>query len=541
MKHGTRTGILIVLLVLSVIAFWAPEVDSLSAVVWTDVSTTLQGFTHQSASTEGFSGLAWFDYNEDGFLDLFLSNGAGHRNGLMRNNGDGTFTNVSFQAGLVDLFGGSGVAAADIDNDGHVDLFVNRDGNIMVAIPPRSRLYHNNGDGTFSNITAASGIVIPSQFGQAMVVAFGDVDNDGFVDLFIGAPGNLPVQNQPGNLLFHNNGDLTFTDISAGSGLDQPMATCAAAFTDYNDDGLQDLMLANCNDTTPAPTPFSLMINEGDLTFTDIASQVGLDTTTETDPSPTGRGFWMCVGLSDYDNDQDFDLFATNTGNRYGTGQEVGFFEHNADGTFTSVETEVGIGDEAQEFGWGCSFADFDNDGFDDLMFGGNLPQRGLIGPGVGNPGYLYMNNQDKTFTRQLLPVDLSDHYTTGIATADFDNNGTVDIAVSNGAWEGEPQAKAVLLSNGGNGNRWLTVKLIGDGIASNRDAIGARVTVIVQGRMMIKEVRAGSSFISQDSPWLHFGLGSRRMADWVIVRWPSGKRTVLRRVPGNRILTLSE
>ncbi len=519
-----------------------PKHGNFLPVTFEETTGDLLGFTHGSNGGESLTGIAWLDYNNDGWLDFYVANGIDHNDGLMRNNHDGTFSNVIVEAGLADGNGSSGVVAADLNNDGHVDLIVTGETSAIINAPSaRSiRVFRNNGDGRFSDVTALSGVAIPSGPGVAFQPVLGDIDKDSYLDLFVTAPGSLPAQRQLANHLFKNNGDFTFTDISAGSGVDYALGACSAAFSHYDNDDLIDLYVSDCGEITLKTNTLRLFQNNGDLTFTELTADVGLDTRTEGAPSPTGRGYWMCTGLGDYDNDADFDLFATNFG-QFIPGfpnQESGFFERNTNGTFTSVETEVGIGDVAPHWGWGCSFDDFNNDGWVDLIFAGNLPGVNQIGE-FGNPGYLFVNEGNKTFRNEGLPVDLSHKYSSGVATADYNNDGFVDIVVSNGSYADDPNPTPTLLKNKRNHNHWITIRLVGT--TSNRSAVGARVQVELPGRLLTKEVRAGSSFLSQNSPWLTFGLNKNRRAHKIKVTWPSGEVEEFKHVRGRRTVTIVE
>jgi hypothetical protein len=486
-------------------------------------------FVHRSEGGEGLAGAAWFDYNNDGLLDLYLTNGKSQKNGLFRNDGNGSFTNVSASAGVDNGLGNSGVIAGDVDNDGNIDLFLTGEGGVMGNGQSPTRLYRNNGDGTFTDITARAGTIGAE---SAWSAAFADIDRDGFLDLFITSPGRAVVRPHQ-NKLYRNNGDLTFTDISASAGVDTQRGACATGFCDYNQDGWIDLFIADCADTYARPTPIELFRNNGDLTFTDVTTQAGLDP----------GGFWMGLTFGDVDNDGDMDVFATNFGtSRRWLGRLWlhALYRNNGDGTYTDIGNQAGVAE--WEWGWGCSFADFDNDGYQDLFFAGNwpFPPFDVFHPGLGNPGRLFMNRRDNTFAEiGSEPVfNLREKYTSGVATGDFDNNGFADIVVGIDSVDNNV-GRPVLYRNMGNGNHWLTIKTVGT--RSNRDGVGARVKVIAGDLVQVKEVRAGSSFLSMDSPWLTFGLGSRERVDRIEIIWPSQTMEQYVNVAADRLVTLIE
>lgn len=517
-------------------------------IVFDDATSRLEGFTHTSDGGDAGTGIAWLDYNNDGWLDFYVANGIGHDDGLMRNNRNGSFTNVMDTAGFGDGNGSSGVVAGDLNNDGFTDLIVVGEPGALVLFvvpsPQSIRLFRNNGNGTFTDLTIESGISIPNEAGSALQPVLGDVDNDGLLDLFVTGPGSVSTQMSQPSHLFRNLGGFQFEDISEDSGTDAAVGACAAAFSHYDDDGLIDLYVADCADIRGRPTAMRLLKNNGDLTFTDITEQVGLPNPDLDNPQLGQRGYWMCVALGDYDNDTDFDLFATNIGLLsdgslipFFKDQPHGFFERNTNGSFSSVEQQVGISPLAEHFSWGGSFADFNNDGWEDLVFAGNIPQLPFLQ--FSNPGYLFVNQGNKTFERQELPVNLANRYTTGLATADYNNDGFVDFVVSNGSFLGDPNPTPVLFKNKANRNHWLTIRLVGTD--SNRSAVGAIVRVHLSGRILSKEVRAGSNFLSQNSPWLTFGLNKTRKANKIEVFWPSGGVEEFMNIRGRRRITIVE
>ncbi len=486
----------------------------------------LLDFVHQTDGGGGLAGAAWFDYNNDSYLDLFLTNGIGHANGLFKNNGDGTFTDVSVEAGIENGLGNSGVIAGDIDNDGWVDLFLTGEGDaISTAAQSPTRLYYNNGDGSFTDITEQASVPGAE---TAWSAAFGDIDNDGYLDLFVTAPGSIARQEPHRNKLYRNNGDLSFTDISTSAGVDTDLGACIATFSDYDNDGDVDFFIGDCNDIMFRPSPVELWRNNGDLTFTDVTIEAGL----------LRPGAWMGFAVADYDNDGDQDIFATNVGPFRDDTPPI-LYENNGDGTFRDATFDAGIAELL--WGWGSNFADFNSDGYADLFYTGSFPfpPFNFIGE-FGNAGTLLINNADKTFTKHndWLNIDMSEQFTSGSAVADFDNNGFLDIVVATTTLNGFP-GRPILLQNAGNHNHWLTIRTVGTW--SNRDGIGAKVTIEAGRLVQVKETRAGSSFLSMDSPWLTFGLGRYKRVHRIEVQWPSGLTERFRGTAANRILTLVE
>ncbi len=531
------------------------------------------------AGGEGLGGAAWLDYDQDGDLDLFLTGGGSFlkltpgvsQNGLFKNNGDGTFTNVSWEAGIARGGGNSGVVVGDIDNDGYPDIFVSGEGNVVHPFYKSfSKLLHNQGDGTFLNIIFRSGI---KPFGGTeWSAAMADINNDGYLDLFISSPGHIPYVRGFGsrgrsfpNRLYLNNGDLTFTDISQSAGVtglyvDEATGrlisdgACAVVFSDYNLDNLPDIFVANCNafkvdqmgkvygNAVLRATPFNLYQNNGDNTFTDVSKEAGLEIS----------GFWMGLAFGDFDNDGHIDFFSTSSGTASNFMAIHALMHNNGDGTFTNV-TEKNLAETP--FSWGTSAADFDNDGDLDLFKTGSLPPFNVRGSDA-SPGEFFRNEGENRFVRdfEAAYIDLSEDYTTGVAQGDFNVDGFPDIVVVRTAFQitlpafynfsfDIPIGQPLLLQNKGNNNNWITVKPVGT--MSNSMGIGTRIELFSSTSptaLQVREVRAGSSFASSESPWPTFGLGLGPDPDYNLrVSWPSGLVEEYPSVPTRKIFEIIE
>ncbi len=481
------------------------------------------------------SGIAVNDYDNDGYLDFYITNGLGFPNGLYHNNGDGTFTDVSAEAGVGETRREStGFAFGDIDNDGFPDLYVGNYG--------RNTLYHNNGDGTFTDITRRAGV---GDERNARAVSFVDYNNDGFLDFYVTnfdwqfSVNFLRTDNPgQGNVLYRNNGDGTFTDVTERAGVGHTGLAFAATWMDYDNDGDQDLFVAN------DVGRFILFRNNGDGTFTDVSVQAGFNVT----------GSWMGIATGDYNNDGNIDVYVVNVGPGtdlfVGMGAPIGtvfnaLYRNNGDGTFTDVAKEAGVADAG--FGFGCSFADFDNDGDLDLYVvsnyyfegpgaTGDLSMFGVLDKGLGDANtFFFLNNGDGTFTEATAAVGIHDPSDArGLAIGDYNNDGFLDIFIGH-----ERSRPIIYKNNAGNGNHWLKVKVVGT--RSNRSGIGAKVRVVSNGRAQIRDVNGGSSYLSQNSFETHFGLGQDKVVDSVEVVFPSGKVVVRKTVAVNQLLTITE
>ena len=494
-------------------------------------------------------GVAFLDYDNDGWLDLFVLNGTrlegappGTTNRLYKNNRDGTFTDVTEKAGLTSTGWGSAVTVGDYDNDGFDDLFITRYG--------RNALFHNNGDGTFTDVTAKAGL-------RSEAVRYGsgcswvDYDRDGRLDLFVATyldttleklpkPGEnadcrwkgVPVNCGPRGLptgfvqLFHNNGDGTFTDVSRQSGVaaasgSYPMTVVAA---DYDNDGWPDIYVA-CDST-----PSWLFRNQHDGTFREEGLERGV-ALSEDGMEQAGMG----IATGDYDLDGNLDIFKTH----FADDTNV-LYRNDGKGNFDDFTIRAGIGVETRYVGWGTGMVDLDNDGFPDLFLvtGSVYPEveRKLPAYPFRTPRLVFRNLGDGRFEElidEAGPGVAATHASRGCAFGDFDNDGDVDIVVVN---MNEPPS---LLRNDVSGNgHWLKVLLMG--VTSNRSAIGARVTARYGGRAQVQEVAAQSSFYSANDRRLHFGLGAAASAD-LTIRWPNGATAEVPNVPSNQLVVIRE
>ena len=500
------------------------------------------------------SGVAFLDFDRDGWQDLYFVTGTlleGHgedrmpTNRLYRNNGDGTFKDVTEQAGLIRGGWGQGVCVGDYDNDGWEDLFVTYWG--------QNALYRNQRDGTFEDLTRPAGLVdnrpLP-RWGTGC--AFIDYDKDGHQDLFVSDYVDLDLEKTPAagegrfcqwkgipvmcgprglpggtNRLFHNNGDGTFTDVSQASGVVEPSGyySFAVLTTDFDNDGWTDIYVA-CDST-----PSILYHNNGDGTFTDIAVPYGV-AYNEDGLEQAGMG----VSSADYNRDGWLDIFKTNFSDDTST-----LYRNNGDGTFTDATFEAGMGVNTRYLGWGCSFIDFDNDGWKDIVLVNGhvypeLQQMSVNTPYL-QPKILYKNLRNGRFQDVSVsagPGIVAPSPARGMALGDFDNDGDLDIAINNMNGQAE-----LLRNDGGNKNHSLMIKTIGT--KSNRSGLGARIRVVAGGEEQIDEVRSGASYISQNDLRVHFGLGQATRADLVEIKWPSGAVDTLQNVEADQVIYVEE
>ncbi|HLZ45540.1 MAG TPA: CRTAC1 family protein, partial [Gemmatimonadales bacterium] len=526
-------------------------------VTFTDVTRTagitFQHFWGQRTSQipeDMGSGVAWGDYDNDGWPDLFIVNVAGpitlsadslRRSpahcALYHNNHDGTFTDVSAQAGVDLRIWGMGAAWADYDNDGWLDLIVTAYGENV--------LFHNNGDGTFTNVTQRAGL--GGKIGFWSGASWGDYDRDGFVDLYItgyvkyrppsqvmqAAAERYDVENPVGinpnayqperNLLYHNNGNGTFTEVAAKAGvLGEHGKSLGAAWVDFDDDGWPDLYVAN------DVSDNQLFHNLHNGKFVDIA------------PEAHVADYRSAMGLAigDYNGDQKLDIFIT-----HWIAQENALYTQVSRKPleFRDDADRFGVGQIALDFvGWGTFFFDYDNDGRLDLFVAnGHTFQRRdapqLLAPETAQ---LFWNrgSVEGFYDASRVSGDyfLVPHVGRGAAFADYDNDGDLDVVVVN-----HSGAAALLRNDGGNRGHWLNLKL--EGRRSNRSAFGAKIRVYTGKTVALREVGAQPSYLSQNDLTEHFGLGTLDAVDSIVINWPSGIRQRLERVSAGQTLHIVE
>jgi enediyne biosynthesis protein E4 len=502
-------------------------------------------------------GVAFYDYDNDGWLDIFLVNGSrleGFPAGteptshLFRNNRDGTFTDVTLKAGVAHSGWGQGVCVGDYDNDGWDDLFVTYYG--------KNVLYHNNGDGTFTDVSQKAGVAGKGTRWNTGC-AFVDYDRDGHLDLFVAnyidmdlatAPvpesgpclykGVLVACGPPGlqggkNILYHNNGDGAFTDVSEAAGIFRANGTYGLGVltADLDNDGWPDIYVAN--DSTAS----ALYQNKKNGKFEDIAIEAGCALSPDGKPQ-AGMG----IAAADYDLDGNLDILKTNF-----AGDTPSLYHNLGGGNFEDATFTAGLGAHTQFLGWGCGFFDFDNDGWPDILIcnGHVYPEVEQLKTEAGYPQrkLLYRNLRNGHFADisfQVGPGISDPAASRGCAFGDFDNDGDIDVVVN--TVNDYPQ---LLRCDSKLANNWIKVRTIGT--KSNRSGIGSRLTCVshVPGESrphrQIEEVRSGGSYISQNDLRAHFGLGKAEQVDLLEVRWPSGQVDTIKDVKANQQVFVKE
>ncbi len=509
-----------------------------------DSTTSVQKYYLETMGT----GLGWIDYDQDGLYDLFLVQSSKTpaytppqplRCALYRNNGDGTFTDVTEKAGVgSEGLYGQGCAVGDYDNDGYPDLY--------VTGYNRAILYHNNGNGTFTDVTAKAGVA--DEGGWSTSAAWFDYDKDGYLDLVVcnyiewSPQNNLYCgEHRPGYRaychpdnyrgqrikLYHNNHDGTFTDVSVKSGVGIPEAKgMGVVCADFNNDGWMDIAIAN--DTWPN----FLFINQKNGTFDDNSFISGIAASAD-GKYEAGMG----IDAEDVDGDGWADVYITHLDFELNR-----LYHNNHDGTFDDDTYSCGIGNKAIFLsGVAAKFMDYDNDGWMDIcqVNSAMLDNIQLYHTEVTykEPKLMFRNLGHGKFDKvsNLLGPDfMRDTAGRGLAVADFDNDGDMDFAVNN---RGDyPQ---LMRNDGGNANNWLKVFLIGT--KSNRDGIGARLKLISEDFVQTRQAIGGASYMGASDTRIHFGLGQRKSIDSLEITWPSGAVEKYTKVPLNQIITVKE
>jgi hypothetical protein len=490
-------------------------------------------------------GVAILDYDNDGLMDIFLTNGAAlpelnktspsFYNCLLRNKGDGTFQDVTKKAGISgeNLGYSYGVAAGDFDNDGWTDLFIANTG--------QNTLYHNQGDGTFADVTGLSGLASKPPGTLSVQAAWFDYDNDGLLDLVLSnytlwmpetdrrcTRGSIEVYCSPTtypsvpNRLYHNLGRGKFEDVTERSGFGRTRGKgMGIAIADFNNDGWMDVFIAN--DTEPN----LLYLNRGNGTFNEVGLLYGL----AYDDSGSTVSAMGC-DAKDYDNDGWVDVFYNNL-----MGQIWALFRNYRGRSFRYVSPMAKIAGLSERYsGWSAGFIDYNNDGWKDL-FSANGDVDNLV-PDAPQHDTMFENVDGKKFTdvSQEMGADfLRVGFQRGSAFADLNNDGFMDIVVTS-----LNQKPRFLLNSADNGNHWLLIHAIGH--RSNRDAIGAKIKITTpSGRTLFNHVTTSIGFMSSSDRRVHFGLGSEKKAASIEIRWPSGVVQTLLEVAADQILRVNE
>ncbi len=511
---------------------------------------------HFIIETNG-SGVGLLDYDNDGWLDIYLVNGSTYdamtgktlppHAALFHNNHDGTFTDVAEKAGVTNDRWGTGVAIADFDNDGWPDIYVSNFG--------KNRLYRNNHDGTFTDVAEKAGIALGNWSSGA---TWGDYDGDGRLDLFVPGYVHYDLANPPASgsktvgysfcqfrgmnvmcgplgltgepdHLFHNNGDGTFTDVSVKAGVADKNRYygMSSVFIDVNNDGRPDLLVANDS------TPNYLYINKGDGTFEDdsYASGYALNENGRETAS-------MGIATGDYRNNGLIDVYNTTFSDDYNP-----LYRNDGDANFTDISYQMGIAEPTVPFlGWGDAFFDYDNDGWKDLIIANGhvypAVDRMAAGTSWAQRPLLFHNSGGNHF--DLMPAvegtALANTYVgRGLAVGDLFNDGKLDVVINN--LDGVP---ALLRNVSPDKNHWIELKLVG-GPRSPRDAVGATVYLTADKMRQRGDVISGGSYESTSDPRLHFGLGSGTSIDSIEVHWPDGAKERFSVSHVDRIVTLTE
>jgi hypothetical protein len=539
----------VVLLLAPAASFYSQPLTAASPVVFTDVTRQAGiSWVHDNAlSPERYlpetvgAGCVFFDYDNDGWMDIYLVNSGTSdfftpakpiKNALYHNNRDGTFTDVTDKAGVAGGTFGMGAAAGDYDGDGRADLYVTSYG--------RNLLYHNNGNGTFTDVTEKAGVAAP---GWSTCAVWFDYDKDGKLDLFVSSFVEYTKETTCGNNrlgqkfyciprvfkprpshLYHNNGNGTFTDVSEKSGITKsPGKSFGAVATDVNNDGWTDLFVAN--DTMPN----FLFINKGNGTFEEIGLRAGVAFSDNGSPR-SGMG----VDATDFDGDGWQDLFVANID------QELFSLYHNQrDLTYTDEPGDIAPATRLLS-GWGLKFFDYNNDGYPDLFLANGHPddmvEKMTTRVKYKEPLLMFENlgTKFRDVSAQSGPVFSNSYPARGLAVGDYDNDGDLDVLISNNG-----EAPMLLRNDGGNRNNWVGLQLVAT--SSNPGAVGAVISWQVGTKKFSRLKTTGGSYLASHDPREILGAGLGGKIESVEIRWPSGKFDKLTKLPMNSYVTVVE
>lgn len=553
---GSRTALQCLLLISSATAGPShnalPVLRDVTQQAGLDILTTCGTIEKQFIIEGNGSGCAWIDYDSDGWTDLYIVNGISHENlfageenaarspnFLFRNQGDGTFVEVTEKADVSGTGLGNGVAAADYDNDGLIDLFVTNYG--------RDLLYKNTGNGTFNEVGVKAGVAGEQVWSTG--ATFGDYDLDGWVDLYVARYLEFDVDNPPlqgefcgyrgipvmcgprgltgsPDVLYRNEGDGTFTDVTVAAGVADKklLYGFSPIFEDFDNDGYPDLFVAN----DAGPNLFYQ--NQKDGTFQEAALLRGVGYNAEGTPQAD-----MGVAIGDVGGDGLIDLFTTTFSDEY-----YAFYRNSVVGTFDEISQQLGLVTLTLPYlGWATFFLDFDNDRALDLFVanGHIFPQVEPSQETYRQQDLLLRGSRDFSFTDVTDQVGLNQvpvRSSRGGAFCDYDNDGDLDLVVL--AIDEPP---TLLRNEGGNHLNWIQFLLSGN--HSNRSAIGAAVKIMAGSKAQFGRVQSGGSFLSQHDLRLHFGLGQVGRVDRVEITWPSGESQTLKDVKANQLIRLKE